>query len=379
LHGDGQYAPESLPDLLRPLEAGDADAVIGSRMMSKGAARAGGMPLYKFVGNKVLTGFENAMFGTSLTEFHSGYRLYSCDALKQIPFEKNTTDYHFDTQILIQLHAAGMRIVERPIPTYYGDEIRPVNGMRYAKQVVQSVLDYQLNALGVNHHAEYELPPAYALKKSPLSSHSRILGLLGSSPRRVLDIACGQGGLGHALMQRGHTVTGIDCRPPHFALDEFIHADLSHGLPPMSLERKFEVILLADVLEHMAEPLPLLRQAVERLAKGGSIVVSLPNAVHWSTRLLVAFGKFDYTNKGILDRTHLRFFTKASAERLFAAAGLAVSAHHTTPVPWENVLPKIFSEVAQNTIEKADYLFTRLRPNVFAYQHLFELTRVEPG
>jgi 2-polyprenyl-3-methyl-5-hydroxy-6-metoxy-1,4-benzoquinol methylase len=379
LHGDGQYAPEALPELLKPLEAGDADAVFGSRMMSKGAARDGGMPLYKFVGNKILTHFENAMLGTSLSEFHSGYRLYSCHALKQIPFEKNTSDFHFDTQIIIQFHAAGLRIVEKPIPTYYGDEICHVNGMKYAKDVVKSVLEYQLHGLGLHHRPEYEVAPSYTLKKSPLSSHSQILGLLGPTPRRVLDIGCGQGELGHALRQRGHTVTGIDHRPPHFALDEFVEANLADGLPLMSAERKFDVILLADVLEHLADPLPLLRQAVARLAENGSVLVSLPNAVHWSMRLQVAWGKFEYTNKGILDRTHLRFFTKSSAERLFEEAGLSVASHRTTPVPWENVVPKILGDVAQSTIEKADYFFTRVRPNVFAYQHLFELTRVAPA
>ena len=74
LHGDGQYAPECLPEMVAPLLEGKADAVFGSRMMIKGAARKGGMPLYKFVGNRILSRFENAALGTSLTEFHSGYR-----------------------------------------------------------------------------------------------------------------------------------------------------------------------------------------------------------------------------------------------------------------------------------------------------------------
>ena len=74
LHADGQYAPEVLPEIVAPLEANESDAVFGSRMMVKGAARRGGMPLYKFVGNRILTTFENAALGTNLTEFHSGYR-----------------------------------------------------------------------------------------------------------------------------------------------------------------------------------------------------------------------------------------------------------------------------------------------------------------
>src|SRR2546428_4559965 len=99
IHGDGQYAPEKLPVLLRPLVRGEADAVFGSRMIDNGAARAGGMPAYKWIGNKILTAFQNRMLRTNFSEFHSGYRLYSTAALNRIPFEKNTNDFHFDTEI----------------------------------------------------------------------------------------------------------------------------------------------------------------------------------------------------------------------------------------------------------------------------------------
>src|SRR3954464_2437987 len=85
LHGDGQYAPEVMQDLLTPLETGEADMVMGSRMMVKGAARRGNMPTYKYYGNKVLTWMENTLVGTKLTEFHSGYRAYSTKALRNIP------------------------------------------------------------------------------------------------------------------------------------------------------------------------------------------------------------------------------------------------------------------------------------------------------
>lgn len=372
LHGDGQYAPEALPQLLEPLERGEADAVFGSRMMESGRARAGGMPLYKYVGNKVLTSVENAMLGMSLSEFHSGYRLYSCHALKQIPFEKNSHDFHFDTQIIIQLNAAGMRIVEKPIPTYYGDEICHVNGMKYAKDVVKSVLQFRQHELGLRTYPEYDVRPNYALKRSSLSSHSQILDLVGPEPRSVLDVGCGQGELGHLLRQRGHYVVGIDAEAPEFEIDEFIQRDLADGLP-LDDDRRFDVVILADVLEHMADPLRLVRDAAQRLAPLGRILVSLPNAVHWSVRAQVLAGRFDYTNKGIMDRGHLRFFTRNSAERLFADAGLRVIEKRTTPVPWENVIPPDFARSVRNTIEKGDYFLSRLAPNVFAYQHVFEL------
>ena len=130
LHADGQYAPELLPEIVAPLERGDADAVFGSRMMTPGGARKGGMPIYKLIGNKVLSTIENRLAGAELSEWHSGYRAYSVAALRDVPFLDNADGYHFDTQIIIQFHEAGKRIAEIPIPTYYGDEISYVNGPR---------------------------------------------------------------------------------------------------------------------------------------------------------------------------------------------------------------------------------------------------------
>lgn len=145
VHGDGQYAPEALPDLLEPLTRGEADMVFGSRMAESGRALKGGMPLYKYVGNRILTSIQNRLSGLRLTEYHSGYRLYSTAALKQVPFESFTNTWHFDTQIILALAERGMRIVERPIPTYYGDEICHVNGIPYAVHCVSTTYQFYKN------------------------------------------------------------------------------------------------------------------------------------------------------------------------------------------------------------------------------------------
>src|SRR5882757_4287983 len=120
IHGDGQYAPEKLPVLLEPFIREEADAVFGSRMINKQDALKGGMPMYKWVGNQVLTHFQNTLLGSNLSEFHSGYRLYSTKALRCVPFERNSNDFHFDTDIIVQFHFAGLTIKEIPIPTFYG-------------------------------------------------------------------------------------------------------------------------------------------------------------------------------------------------------------------------------------------------------------------
>ena len=142
LHGDGQYAPEVMQELLTPPETGQADMVMGSRMMIRGAALRGNMPFYKYVGNKVLTWMENRLAGLRLSEFHSGYRAYSVAALRQIPLDSMTWNWHFDTQIILEFLRKGLRIREVPIPTYYGDEICHVNGIPYAWNCVRETLKY---------------------------------------------------------------------------------------------------------------------------------------------------------------------------------------------------------------------------------------------
>jgi glycosyltransferase involved in cell wall biosynthesis len=144
LHGDGQYAPEVMQNLLTPLERGEADMVMGSRMMVPGAALRGKMPLYKYVGNRILTRMQNTLLGTQLSEFHSGYRAYSVHALRTIPFQSLTTNWHFDTQIILEFLKGGYRIAEVPIPTYYGDEICHVNGVPYALNCIRESLAFAL-------------------------------------------------------------------------------------------------------------------------------------------------------------------------------------------------------------------------------------------
>jgi glycosyltransferase involved in cell wall biosynthesis len=142
LHGDGQYAPEVMGRLLEPLEQGRAEMVMGSRMLESGAALRGHMPLYKYVGNKILTATQNRLLGTQFSEFHSGYRAYSCHALKTLDFDKMTDSWHFDTQIIMEFLRRGYRIVETPIPTYYGDEICHVNGIPYAFECVRATAQF---------------------------------------------------------------------------------------------------------------------------------------------------------------------------------------------------------------------------------------------
>jgi glycosyltransferase involved in cell wall biosynthesis len=119
LHPDGQYEPELIPDLIRPILAGEADLVLGSRMMVPGGARANGMPLYKIVANRFLTAVENRVMGTRLSELHTGYRAYSRRLLLGVPFLRNAVDFSFDSEMLMQASSLGFRIAEVPASSRY--------------------------------------------------------------------------------------------------------------------------------------------------------------------------------------------------------------------------------------------------------------------
>jgi len=376
LHGDGQYAPEYLPQILEPLERGEADAVLGSRMMEPGAARKGGMPRYKYVGNRILTRVQNAVVGLDLSEWHSGYRAYSVAALRDVPLASNSDDFDFDTEVIIQLHEAGKRIVEVPIPTYYGDEICHVNGMSYARDVVVDSLRYRLHKLGLGSGELAFASDPYELKTGQDTSHGRILSWLRRRPPgRVLDLGCSDGRLGEQIRGLGHEVIGVDAVEHEAAADRlngYVVSDLNHGIPP-TVGRGYDVVLAADVIEHVRHPDRLLAEARQCVHERGSIIASVPNFGHWYPRLRVAAGAFDYDRRGILDEGHVRFFTRRSFERLAAGAGLEIRRREGTGTPVEVLGRHVGRAYRKPAIERAQNAAVALRPTLFAYQFVYEL------
>ena len=374
LHGDGQYAPELLSHMYAPLVRGEADAVFGSRMMKDfGGPLKGGMPLYKYAGNRVLTAFENRALGLNLTEFHSGYRAYNLHALRRIHLDQLTDDFHFDTEIIIKLHHQNFRIKEVPIPTFYGDEICRVNGMKYAKAIVRAVHRYKQTSRAVKsypEYAEYFFP--YAIKRSRYSTHDYASRLVGTG-QRVLDIGCGDGLFGAELSRAGNAVTGVDSTanvPCDAGYQNVVDADLERGLGTLSRVAgdQFDRILLLDRLEHLRDPGPLLEDCRRLLDAHGKLVVSVPNAVNFTVRLMVLLGMFRYADRGILDWSHLRFFTRQTVKSLIEKHGFKVTAAHFTVVPLERVVPMAPSNVVLRAANRILRIATSLLPGLMAYE-----------
>lgn len=384
LHGDGQYAPECLPDLVRPLHDGAAGAAFGSRMLEPKAARRGGMPLYKYVGNKILTWIENRLLETSLSEFHSGYRVYSVAALKRIPFALNTNDFHFDTEIIAQLVIAGLRIKEVPIPTYYGDEICHVNGVKYAFDVVRSVLIARCQRMGLFYDRRFDCAPAerrnaqYREKLDFVSTHSVVLDTIREGAR-VLDLGCAGGYVGGALRTtRRCRVTGVDRHPlaAGIKLDEFLLHDLNQGLPLLDFGN-YDYVLLLDVLEHLVSPeatIDQLRHALD-LSPSVTILASTANIGFAVNRFMLLAGQFNYGKRGILDLTHTRLFTFASFRRLFEQGGFRIADAHGVSAPW----PFVFGNgVLSRAAMTLNGLLIRVVPGLFSYQ-IFMAVRPLPS
>jgi glycosyltransferase involved in cell wall biosynthesis len=376
IHGDGQYAPECLPDLLEPLRKGEAGAVFGSRMLTRAGALRGGMPLYKFVGNRILTWIENRLLKTNLSEFHSGYRIYSTRALAAIPFDRNANGFHFDTEIIIQLLIARQRIVELPIPTYYGDEISHVNGMQYAWKVVMAATKASLQKLGIFYDRKFdcEAPGTshYLPKLGFRSPHSLALDRVKKGSR-VLDIGCAGGYMAPALArEKACVIDGIDGFPTvEPSLAAFYLHDLDQGLPALKYE-DYDYILMLDVVEHLARPeafLEDLHRAL-KLSPSVEVIMSTANIGFVIPRLMLLAGQFNYGKRGTLDLTHTRLFTFGSFRRAVTQAGFDILEIKGVPAPFPLALgDNWFSRF----LVKANQMLIPLSRGLFSYQIFFRM------
>lgn len=376
LHGDGQYAPEYIETLLEPLANKKADAVFGSRMLEKGSARRGGMPLYKFIGNKVLSGIQNKLLNTKLSEFHSGYRAYSIKALSSIPFEYNSNDFHFDTQIIIQFISAKYRIEEVPIPTYYGDEICYVNGLKYAWNVVKSTISYKFHKAGMFYQFNYDIEPlkvTYTSKLDFNSPHSKVLKKIRNDSI-VFDIGCGP----FVEIAKELTVKK-NCKV--YALENYTHENTQyfHRFFQQDLDfvelpneiSKADYIMLLDIIEHLKEPEAFLLNLRKKCSLDSKVFISVPNVAFIIVRFMLFFGIFNYGKEGILDKTHKRLFTYSSFKNILKQSGFLINKIEGIPAPFEKALGK---NKKSKFLSGMNRFFIILQKRLFSYQIFAEVT-----
>jgi glycosyltransferase involved in cell wall biosynthesis len=152
IHPDYQYDSRVIPHAVGFIELGICDVVLGSRIRSRQEALDGGMPKYKYISNRFLTAFENFMLGQNLGDFHSGFRVYRREVLEKIPFERNSNDFVFDTQFLVQAVRFGFRLGDIPVPVRYFPEASSINfrrSVKYGMSTLGAVAVYWLDRLGI--------------------------------------------------------------------------------------------------------------------------------------------------------------------------------------------------------------------------------------
>ena len=379
VHGDGQYAPEELPSLVAPLRDGEADAVFGSRMMTRFGALRGGMPLYKFVGNKILTSVQNLLLGTTFSEFHSGYRVYSVAALNKVAFQLNSNVFHFDTEIIIQLLNARQRIVERSIPTYYGDD-QPRERDPHAKGRGVTTLQNVAHRAGLLYQRRFEPVSErgntyYDVKLGYASSHQFALDAV-SPGARVIDIGAGPGGMARELLKKGCRVAVVDQFAPAGTTPSGVRVFQQDLDRELTFEiGEYQYLLLLDVIEHLKDPelfLDRLRTQFDYTTK--TLVLSTPNIAFVVQRVMLLLGQFNYGKVGILDRTHTRLFTFRSLRHLLDDSGFRIKELRGVPAPF----PKVLGDgILGRAAVAINQLLIRISKSLFSYQ-IFVVAETTP-
>tara|TARA_B110000971_G_scaffold221405_1_gene268387 strand:- start:1337 stop:2830 length:1494 start_codon:yes stop_codon:yes gene_type:complete len=377
VHGDGQYAPECLQELVEPLNLNTVDAVFGSRMMTKGGALKGGMPLYKFIGNKILTFFQNFLFSSKFTEFHSGYRIYKVSSLKKIPYTLNANDHSFDNEIIAQFLLAKLTIKELPIPTYYGDEISYVNGLKYAYQVFITNLKAKLQEVGIFYDRKFDCATEikkenYIIKDSFPSTHTRTVATIKDNST-ILDLGCNKGELGAYLKKKNCYIVGADKEKEiqKNTLDEYISCDLDKELPNIDY-KKFDYIIILDVIEHLMSPEKFMNELKNKINTNTKIkiLVSTPNVAFIVIRLMLLIGFFNYGNRGILDRTHTRLFTFSTFKNLVEQFGFSITKSYGIPAPFPLA---VGNNIIGKTLIYINSFLIKISKGLFSYQIYYEI------
>jgi SAM-dependent methyltransferase len=222
----------------------------------------------------------------------------------------------------------------------------------------------------------------YQLKTSPYSSHSLLLQSLPEQGqgRRVLDVGCAQGYLAGILADRGYDVVGIE--RPEGAGENFpanvdlIKADLEQELPRLS--GTFAFIICADILEHLRDPLRLLRDLRQYLQADGRLIASLPNSGNAYFRLNIMLGRFPRHDKGLFDRTHLHFYTWSGWYELFSSGGFQIEKMMPTGIPLGLAVPRWEDNAVIRLFERLLYESARLWTRMFAYQFVVTARQKSP-
>lgn len=368
LHGDGQYAPEYLDYMIRPILNNEADVVLASRMLNKSDALKGKMPFYKWIGNQVLTSIQNWILGCHLAEFHTGYRAYRVSSLTTVPFEYDSNYFDFDTDILIQMLDTQNRILEIPIPTFYGDEISRVNGFKYGLLILLTSIQSRVMKWGIFYHPKFDYETGntqYSLKLGYESSHTFALNHI-KSRKIILDISYGPG-LAAELAKNGiQTISMVQNISPEAREHSIKIIEKSIQTCEFTNIMQVDSILILDVIQHLKSPENFLQNLRDRFGKDSpEIIITTANIAFLPVRLSLFFGQYNYGRRGILDLSHVRLFTFSSLRRVLINNGYTIVAEDGLPAPYPLA---IGDNCLARFLLKFNSFLIKLWKSLFSYQ-----------
>ena len=321
----------------------------------------------------ILTKAEKAVLGIPCFRKIFIYRMLSFKVLRQIPFEINADDYHFDTQLLMQCRFLGIPIREIAMDERIPNKKRQLNSFRYTKSLCFEIIALGLHKLHIIRSGRYvfDIPATYTKKYSPYSSHEKILSLV--DPRsNVLDLGSSNSLLYNDLNKKQVACTCVDLIDPkiiNVPRTHYVQCNLE-DYRKLEFKREFDYVILADVIEHIRDADGLLLYVRRFLKAKGKIIVSVPNIAIWIYRISLLIGRFNYSSKGTLDNTHVRFYTKFTIIRLLEKNGYCVKDIDVTSLPFEVIFPSSEQSRVLKTLDGCYYLLARLWPKLFAYQFI---------
>ncbi len=394
VNGSGNFPMGSLAALVKPIIVGECDVVSASRVGDGIVSKDVDAPWYKRFGNRGLSDLTNRLTGKSFDDWHCAYRAYSCRALDAIPFDRNSDGHIFDFEMMVQLLEGNFAVSEIPVSIVADNAFNWIECASFAFAAIISIVRYRSHKMGFGTGSTAFNSLAYELKFRENTSHANLLQWIGECPPgSVLDVGCSDGRFGELVESMGHTVVGVDGMElpgVRTRISEFYETDLDQGLAELLGGRRFDLIVAADVLEHLRTPEMLLAELKALLSEDGIILVSVPNLSHWYGRLKVGSGMFSYDRRGLFDVGHLRFFTPVSFRRTASSVGLEIVKTASTNTPVVDVLTRgrraagdsgHASEIGVFPVafEKLAKSLLRVWPSMFSYQLLFELRETKRG
>ncbi len=375
IRGDGVHPPEALPSLLAPIHRDPVQVVTASRMLSGSTSLRTGMAPLRWLVHVLATGIENRILGLRLGDYDTAYRVYSCRAIERIRFQLNNNDRQFDVQILIQLRALQFPIAEVAVLPAWSEFDHEDLGIGNAFRSLGTAFEYRLHQLHVFRRGRYFVDEDvhYTLKLSRTGSHMQVVAAIEPG-RRVLDLGCSQGLLSRPLKEKDVRVVGVDIGSGEGIageLEAYYQRDLDSALD-LPLGREFDYVVISDVIEHLRNRHELLVESRRFLKEGGRLIISTPNIALWFYRLSLLVGRFEYGPRGVLDRTHVHLFTRATFRREVASAGFHVVHERVTALPFEVVFRSTGRSRLVRTISGIYHALARAWPELFAYQIILE-------